>query len=282
MNGRGGGCCIARYSGNDGGGQIRSKVDKIMLKYRPIAPKPMATGSGSSSSTVDHNLGNRRRRKRKYTRVNGNKSKKVTKTVSNKRNLSLTLSLMPETPADRKENSLETSSRDLLNHNKPQLILLSCNNQHQKVSYGHVQKREVISYVTMECVTGTWINGDNGLGFVADHVRLMNMEMDTCPSFITDSRDTVVWTNKAYKEMTAAAGGGGDRSAAAEVLVKKCNLVRMPVSQLGFTCKMKVTWGSERGTCDQSSVTAPCDVWRLRNGGYAWRLDVKAALCLGR
>ncbi|XP_071703941.1 uncharacterized protein [Rutidosis leptorrhynchoides] len=300
MNGRDGGCCIARYSGNvnSGGGQISygmSKVDKIMLKFRPIAPKPIASGSGSSSSTVDHNVRNRRR-KRKYVRVNGNhKSKKETETASKKRNLSstsssvsgggdavlTTLSLMPDTP-DRKENSLETSSRDLLNYNKSQPILLRFDSQQQKVSYGHVQgtesnvnQSEIVSFLTMECVTDTWINVENRLGFVINHAQ---MEMDTCPWFITDSMDTVVWTNTAYREMTTAGGGGGGVVGS---VVAKYNRVTMPVPQLGFTCKMKVTWGSEGGTC-ASSVMAPCDVWRLMTGGYAWRLDVKAALCLGR
>lgn len=299
MDGRGGGCCISRYSGNGGGGHISygmSKVDKIMLKFRPIAPKPIASGSrsGSSSSTVDHN-DRMKRRKRKYVRLNGNKSKKDIKTVStkrSKRNVSsssfsvsgggdsvVTLSLMPET-SDRKENSLETSSRDLLNHNKPQPIPLSFNNQQQKVSYGHVQKSERVSFVTMECVTDTWMNGEIELGFVTDHARLMNLEIDTYPSFLTDRKDTVIWTNKAYRELTSVSSGG-DGGDGSTVVVKKCNRVTMPVALLGFTCKVKVTWGSERGTC-QSSVTAPCDVWRLRSGGYAWRLDVKAALCLGR
>ncbi|KAI3820681.1 hypothetical protein L1987_08229 [Smallanthus sonchifolius] len=129
----------------------------------------------------------------------------------------------------------------------------------------------------MECVTETWTDGD-GLGFT-DQARVMSMEMDTCPSFITNSRDTVVWTNKAYREMTA----GGGSAETVLVVVKKFNKVTMPVSHPAFTCKVKVTWGTERERATSPlSVTAPCDVWRLRSGGFAWRLDVKAALSLGR
>ncbi|KAL0415716.1 UNVERIFIED_CONTAM: hypothetical protein Slati_3403500 [Sesamum latifolium] len=47
----GGGCCIARYAG---GAYDKSKVDRIMQRFRPIAPKPAAGGgslsAGSSAS----------------------------------------------------------------------------------------------------------------------------------------------------------------------------------------------------------------------------------------
>ncbi|KAI3686387.1 hypothetical protein L1987_80062 [Smallanthus sonchifolius] len=195
---------------------------------------------------------------------------------------------MSKTP-DRKENSVATCSPsenpDLLtNRNKLSPILLSFNNQQPGCDGDLIasrspppQKSVVTSFVIMECVTETWTGGD-GLGF-SDQARVMSMEMDTCPSFITNSRDTVVWTNKAYREMTA--GGGSGETVL--VVVKKFNKVTMPVSHPVFTCKVKVTWGTEReGTTSPLSVTAPCDVWRLRSGGYAWRLDVKSALSLGR
>ncbi|XP_076959532.1 uncharacterized protein LOC143635639 [Bidens hawaiensis] len=299
MDGRGGGC-VARYSG--GFGEIcygMSKVERIMLKFRPLAPKPMAAGSGSSCSTVEQSdgSGKTRRRKRKYVRVNGNK-KKNTNSVSKRLKVStssggssaggegvVTLSLMPETP-DRKENSPTMSSiksRDLVspavNCKRPSPVLLSFN----RISDGQVtaslskpqsQKTVVTSFVTVESVTEAWVNVDR-LG-VTNQVQVMNMDMDTCPSFITNARDTVVWTNKAYREMTAG-GGGLDET----MVVVKFNRVTMPVSLPAFTCKVKVTWGTERAA-SPLTVTAPCDVWRLRCGGYAWRLDVDAALSLGR
>lgn len=278
MEGRGG-CCIARYSGNGDGGEINygmSKVDRILLKFRPIAPKPMTSGSGSGSisSKVENNGGTRR--KRKYVRVNGKNNKKNTNTsVSKKRTVSnggekaVTLPLMPETP-DRKEN---------------EPTLLSFNNDKQTDYYDHMQgqlisvnkqkmlknKSEIISFVTMERVTETWLNGDV-LGFT-DQAKVISLEMDTCPSFITNCKDMVVWSSKAYREMTGCSNE--------TVVVKKCNRVTMPVTQTAFTCKMKVTWGMENGLTP-STLTAPCDVVRLRSGGFAWRLDVNAALCLGR
>ncbi|KAF5809127.1 hypothetical protein HanXRQr2_Chr04g0153451 [Helianthus annuus] len=160
MDGRGG---IARYSGsNSSYGEITygmSKVQRIMLKFRPIAPKPMAAGSGSSCSTVEHSdgSGGTPRRKRRYVRVNNNNNNKKnnnnTSPVSKKRKLSnnhnivssggahggdtvVTLALMPETP-DRKENSPATStpsekqevlfSGTTINNKKPSQVLLSFN-----------------------------------------------------------------------------------------------------------------------------------------------------------
>ncbi|GKC44562.1 hypothetical protein Tco_1062284 [Tanacetum coccineum] len=175
---------------------------------------------------------------------------------------------MPETP-DRKKTS---SAENIKN--------LSCNSHVTRPSgYGHMtvtnntRNTEGVSLVTMECVMDTWMSPDVGLGFVTDQTRIMNLEIDTCPSFVTNNRDVVVWTNKAYREMTSGIIG------ADVTVVNKCNRVTMPVYCSGFTCKMKVTWGSKSAPLH---VTAPCDVWQLWSGGYAWRLDVKAALCLGR
>ncbi|KAK1407187.1 hypothetical protein QVD17_38800 [Tagetes erecta] len=268
------------------------------------------SGSGSSCSTAEHSDGRNKRRKRKYVRVNKNK-KDVTNTRLKKRKVVssspdeksgggdavVTLSLMPETP-DRKENLPNSPSVLSLsptvssageNCNRFSPVLLSFNN-HQSSRDSHVikhtsptlppRKTVVTSFVTVECVTETWMNDGagylEGLAFT-DQARVMNMEMDTCPSFITNSRDTVVWTNKAYREMITGGYGASDETTL--VSVKKFNRVTMPVSHAAFTCQVKVAWGTERSL---STVTAPCDVWRMRSGGYAWRVDVKAALSLGR
>ncbi|KAF2305984.1 hypothetical protein GH714_009279 [Hevea brasiliensis] len=45
-----------------------------------------------------------------------------------------------------------------------------------------------------------------------------------------------------------------------------------------FTCwvRLQYTWPKEK-----FSQMFPCDVWKMESGGFAWRLDVKAALSLG-
>ncbi|KAI3727027.1 hypothetical protein L1987_66835 [Smallanthus sonchifolius] len=125
---------------------------------------------------------------------------------------------------------------------------------------------QVVSYVTVECVTDTWVDRDV-LGCTDEEI-MMNMEKDTCPGFISDGQDRVVWMNKAYRLMV----GEDD---VAVVLVRKDKWSRSAVTYPGFTCKVRVTFGGP-------TLTLPCDVWRMEIGTFAWRLDVKAALSLGR
>ncbi|KAI3773562.1 hypothetical protein L1987_48092 [Smallanthus sonchifolius] len=136
-------------------------------------------------------------------------------------------------------------------------------NNNQSSRDGHVtvlERPQTVSFVTVGKVTETSV--ESGL------VEWMEMESDTCPRFISDGGDRVVWKNKAYKEMAA----GGE-----EVMVV---LVRKEGSwPAAFTCNARVTC---RVGMSCSTLTVPCDAWRMGVGGYAWGLDVKAALCLGR
>ncbi|XP_071711621.1 uncharacterized protein [Rutidosis leptorrhynchoides] len=300
MNGRGG-CCIARFGGDGSGGGMygMSKVEKIMMKFRPIAPKPVAAGSGSVGSPTENSDGYAKcvRSKRKYVRVNKNNIKKKSKRK-------VTLSLLPEKP-DRKQIEPATSFQDLLTpvqttksdvkkcKTMSSPVWLSFqNNQEQKVCYSHVgghvnqvvtkplqqtpllqpRKPEVVSYVMVECVTDTWVDLEE-IGRT-DEERAMNMEKDTCPAFLSDFQDRVVWANTAYRQMA----GSDD---VAVVLVPKDKWTTLPVTYPAFTCKVRVATCSA-GDNHRQSLTLPCDVWRLDHGGYAWRLDVKAALSLGR
>lgn len=342
MNGRGG-CCIARHAGGGGsGGKYgMSKVERIMLKFRPIAPKPVAAGSGSGGSATENSDGYVKcgRGKRKYARVNRNKNNKDDSkrcSADGKRKVSasssppppsselesasrggdavVTLSLLPETP-DRKENSSVTDFPDLLSSDKTTKAWncncnnykksattpwLSFNNQQEKVCYGHVggvdpvvmkppppplpPRPQVVSQVTVECVTDTWV-GVEGLG-CTDEERVMILERDTCPGFISDGQDRVVWANKAYRQMAGVGHeiGGVDMSV---VLVRKDKWTPAPVTDPAFTCKVKVTSAvhnhhTTSPPSSPTSLTLPCDVWRMKRGACAWRLDVKAALSLGR
>ncbi|KAI3765948.1 hypothetical protein L2E82_15995 [Cichorium intybus] len=328
MNGRGT-CCIARHDGGGGGGMhSMSKVARIMLKYRPIAPKPVAAGSASGGSTMENSDGYVKcRSKRKYVKGNGNKkknsnsrrcsseNKKVTASScqpppSSKGDALVTLSLLPETP-DRKENPPVTGFTDLLSsahinkcncsNNKkaaPAPVWLSLDSKEQKVCYGDAggfhpvvvkppplsRRLQLVSYVTVESVIETSVDGE-GIGRT-DVERVMNMEMDSCPGFISDSQDRVMWTNKAFRQMVGAGHviGGEDM---AVVLVRKDNWTPSPVSYPTFTCKVRVnsaTHSDHRSAPSPLSPTRtlPCDVWRMERGACAWRLDVKAALSLGR
>ncbi|XP_049393153.1 uncharacterized protein LOC125857584 [Solanum stenotomum] len=294
MDGRGG-CCIARYAG---GAYDMSKVDRIMLKFRPIAPKPAAAGSSVSSTTttpqkteVPVRTG---RWKRRYVKENNKNSKRSNsgsspsgrkrkapspeenessgKTVSGGETV-VTLPLLSESP-ERKDRSV-----DVVKKNAP--IWLSFggnqgNNNGQLQGYGGVMfpqpVRVVGSWVKVESVTGAWVEG-YGLGRT-DEEKLINLERDSCPGFISDGLNRVRWANKAYKAMVGEGAG--------EVvvwLVMKDD-VRLPdnKSTAAFTCRVRVV----RCGKEKNSLILPCDVWRMDGGGFAWRLDTEAALSLGR
>ncbi|KAK7330598.1 hypothetical protein VNO77_24795 [Canavalia gladiata] len=293
MDGRGG-CCIARYAT---GAPHVSSVDKIMLRFRPIAPKPVAgtTASDASSSESSDAFFKRGSTKRKYVR-NSNSSKRRTrrrKTRSSPEQKNpapaVTLPLLPETPDPKdspardltqnkvQDNNDNNSFRNNLNKTMP--VWLSFENRTPaKVEpyyyFGAMDPAAVrlggwCSCVTVECVTDTWVEGE-GLGST-DEERRVKLSKDTCPGLISDGYGRVTWTNKAYGEMMGHKGEGESRV----LLVMKVSAV---VPYPSFTCRVRVVQyacGRER-----NSLTVPCDVWRMDSGGCAWRLDVKAALSL--
>lgn len=278
-----------------------SKVDRIMLKFRPIAPKPAAAGSSVSGTTtppqkteVPVRTGRWKRRYVKENNKNSNNSKRSNsgsspsgrkrkapspeenessgKTVSGGETV-VTLPLLSESP-ERKDRSV-----DVVKKNAP--IWLSFggnqeNNNGQSQGYGGVMfpqpVRVVGSWVKVESVTDAWVEG-YGLGRT-DEEKLINLERDSCPGFISDGLNRVRWANKAYKAMVGEGAG--------EVvvwLVMKDD-VRLPdnKSTAAFTCRVRVV----RCGKEKNSLILPCDVWRMDGGGFAWRLDTEAALSLGR
>lgn len=287
MEGRGE-CCIARYVGARA--YNMPKVDRIMLRFRPIAPKPATGGSvsGGSSPESGDACVKTGRGKRKYVKDNNNNNSKRCNTKKRKVSSEeagsggdpvVTLSLLPETP-DRKESPATDKKQG---KNVP--IWLSFNRGKQKkdnreicgmgdvaVSPDPTVVKPVRSYLTVECVSETWVDGD-GLGYTNEE-RMMNLEEDTCPALISDGQNRVLWANKAYREVVGQGQGQGEM--VVWLLMKEW--VSLPVTCPAFTCRVSwVTCGKEKKT-----LTCPCDVWKMNGGGFAWRLDVKAALCLGR
>ncbi|KAF7833952.1 uncharacterized protein G2W53_008811 [Senna tora] len=272
-----GGCCIARYAT---GAYDMSKVHRIMLRFRPIAPKPV-TGStnsgGSSSESSDAFSKQGGRPKRKYVRDNSNKNKRC-----NRRRKSpppptepepepvVTLPLLPETP-DRKDPA--ASVRNHANHVPIWLSFENC--AAGKVDPATSFWRGGGSCVTVECVTGTWAEGDV-LGST-DEERRVKLSRDTCPGFISDGYGRVTWTNGAYGKMV---GEGKER---VWLVMKEEKVGRMMGAYTtSFTCRVRLEYYNNNtcGNKKRRSVTVPCDVWRMESGGFAWRLDVNAALSL--
>ena len=277
MEGRGG-CCISRYAA--AGVYDMSKVDRIMLRFRPIAPKPATGGSvfPQGKSEVLSKSGRRKRRhsKESDTMSNTKRCKRKRRVLSEEK--IVTLPLLPETP-DCKDSSLKDKKGEVVQKMMPLWLGFGqADNQKEGFLGGGrpadpaVVKapqavRVVGSCVTVESVTDTWMSGD-GLGST-DEERKVNLGRDTCPGIISDGLGRVTWTNGAYKEMV-----GG------EMMVWLVMKERLPmITYPAFSCRVRVqyTYGKER-----SSLTLPCDVWRMDGGGFAWRLDINAALCLGR
>nr|URN45694.1 AITR1 [Pongamia pinnata] len=292
MDGRGG-CCIARYATGE---PHVSTVDNIMLRFRPIAPKPVAgttasDGYSSESSDAFFKSGSK---KRKYVRDNNNskrrtRQRKTTSSPEQKNPVPMvTLPLLPETPDPKeypardltpKRDDNKDNNNNNLSKNMP-VWLSSENRTPAKVEpyyyFGAMDPAAVrlgglFSCVKVECVMDTWVEGE-GLGST-DEERRVNLSKDTCPGFISDGYGRVTWTNKAYGEMM-----GHDKCDEGEVTVLLAMKVSAVVPYPSFTCGVRVV----QYACgrEKNSLTVPCDVWRMDFGGFAWRLDVKAALSL--
>jgi hypothetical protein len=135
--------------------------------------------------------------------------------------------------------------------------------------------RVVESWVTVESVTDTCMDV-RGIG-CTDMEKIKNLERDTCPGFVSDGFERVQWVNEAYKRMV---GQGEEQLPECTVrLVAKQKERLLTWAYPAFTARVRLqhTWRNQKGC---TSKVVPCDVWRMDGGGFAWRLDVKAALSL--
>ena len=266
----------------------------IMLRFRPIAPKPVTREQTPANQSTTASLPGKRT-KRKYVRIrrnNGyikknncnNKDKVVEEAVQYsrdemKQNLAVvTLQLMPEKAAPTSTNvdlnlnlnlNLTVENIQILDNlnrdqNNPDLETMNAGKVLDLIPTA--EKAVVESWITVESVTG--------MCMVVEKVK--NLETDTCPCFITDSYGKVLRVNHAYKKMVV-----NEESEEIEVVVwlKVKESVAWCYSYPAFTCgvRLQYTWRNEK-----CLKMVPCDVWRLEcDGGFAWRLDVKAALSLG-
>ncbi|KAF6161366.1 hypothetical protein GIB67_009245 [Kingdonia uniflora] len=250
------GCYLARYPK---GTQDTSKVEKIMIRFRPIAPKPVV--DGSVSDPFNNNiLVRKERQKRRYVKK--------------------TLPLLKET-LKQKDSQHRRLPADL--DQTAAMIPSICDmptahqlgraiTPNQTVAMPK-QGRPTGSWVLVECVTDTCVDG--GLGRT-DEERRRNLEKDTCPGFISNDQNEVRWTNEAYKRMVGQVDGEEVRAEMVWLVMKE----KLALTYPAFACRVRVQHNTSRK--DRISMTIPCDVWKMDNGGFAWRLDVTAALSLGR
>ncbi|KAH0843423.1 hypothetical protein HID58_092032, partial [Brassica napus] len=284
-----GGCCIARYGGY-GGRYGLSKADRIMLRFRPIAPKPSSDGGGGSpgagkycSSTTSGGSSdvssNTKRGKRKYHKESsGVNSRRCNKRKRPNTRTAVTLSLLPD---------LNVSPVEKQRQNGPLWLSFSGGDHEMLTPYktAEISQRTVVvsSCVTVERVTDAWTNG-YGLGKTDDEKKL-NLAREACPGFISDGVGRVTWTNKAYRKMAkedinipVEDGAPGMSYDNFHVIVRLVMKERPMLTYPAFTCSVRLQY-----TCqdrERGSVTVPCDVWRMDDGGFAWKLDVKTAFSL--
>ncbi|KAF2580741.1 hypothetical protein F2Q68_00004309 [Brassica cretica] len=214
--------------------------------------------------------------------------KRLNKTVAHGGDALVTLSLLPEIPGQSAftDTKLSVASAEKQKRQGPFWLSFSDGGGMITPTYQSVEvmRRTVVisSCMTVERVTDAWNDG-YGLGR-SDEERKMNLVRDTCPGFISDGSGRVTWTNEAYMKMArdnirvkegAPENKSGDSF---HVIVRLVMRERPMLTYTAFTCRVTLQF-----TCqdrERCSVTVPCDVWRMDDGGFAWKLDVKAALCL--
>ncbi|KAL6494941.1 hypothetical protein OROGR_030860 [Orobanche gracilis] len=310
---KGGGCCITTWCPYD-----MSKVDRIMLRFRPIAPKPDSTdgsvpGGRSSGCAVPEYVGERvktgcgkrrhgvikdgcsnttvsRRsncgRRRKSSTGNNDSAGSVT---SGGKDLKI-LPLLPEEP-DVKGSPVVASGRSYPSW-------LSLGNE-VKVGGGivtqeadrsgledlepgmgpQVASAAARSWVRVERVTDTWM----AAGWY-DSGGIGRTDEEMVMNLHLDTCPGFI-TDGLNRVRWANAAYKRMEAAEEEVTASATSTcvvldqgVALPVGCAGFTCKARVL------TCgkeNKSAKTVPCDVWRMGCGWFAWRLDTAAALCLG-
>ncbi|XP_068665020.1 uncharacterized protein [Aristolochia californica] len=294
MEGKGG-CCIARYAGSMG--YLGSKVDRIMLRYRPIAPKPAAGGAPPLQSSPlersDSRCGagrkvgvvrprrrgvrdSKRCRKQRRTSPEGTMNSDGSEGGESHSPV-VTLPLLPLTP-ERKDDPPPSGDDSSPSYASSSSSSENISGQYQPIGLKGLfpvspavtvpqPVRPLWSCVTVESVTDTWELGGS------DEEKRWRLEADTCPAFMTDAWNCVRWVNDAYKRMVGQTGRAG-------VILALATKEKLPEAEVPvFSCRVRVQYTCEKET---NSLTVPCDVWRMAGGGCAWRLDVNTALCLGR
>ncbi|KAF7819452.1 uncharacterized protein G2W53_024907 [Senna tora] len=277
------------------GASDRTIVNRIMLRFRPIAPKPAAGGSASGAPVTENKSAvflSGKRAKRKYVRVrrksgcrrqNNNNDNSNKSREAESEDAVVTLQLLPEKSEAAGGGSISGAGSSWCKNVdldvRSEKVEIPGNPEsgweRGQVEGGERSRRVVESWVTVESVGDTCMIDVGGLGST-DAEKVKNLERDTCPGFVSDGWGKVRWVNEAYKRMVSGEEG---RESPEEITVRlkvKDNVVYY--SYRAFTCgvRLQYTWQKEKWT-----KTVPCDVWRLDCGGFAWRLDIKAALSLG-
>ncbi|KAL6954148.1 hypothetical protein U1Q18_012549 [Sarracenia purpurea var. burkii] len=270
------------------GARANSTIDRIMLRFRPIAPKPADYGTPSGKLSTEENStliinGNTKRKYAKFRKKKQCKRRTTPDAGEVGRNGSYKRPMTPLLSPERSVGegfstgeALKKDSRVWLNFENPATdAFTGASRRSSLTALIPPAAREVESWVTMESVTDTCVDGE-GLG-LTDEERIKNLGKDRSPGFISDGQDLVQWVNEAYKKMV----GIGHENDWPELdfrvwLVMKERLTIRYDDSFASMVRVEYTWHDRK-----CSKIVPCDVWRMDGGGFAWRLDLAAALSLG-
>jgi hypothetical protein len=243
---------------------------QMVLKFRPIAPKPVAMAPPAPMPATGAGKG----RKRKAAAAGGGRRPKKADVQKEDKHLS--------------SPSSSSSGTTSVDSSTPPATLMHAPSP-EKDAVGHVAAlqalRPVASCVTVESVTGTWSDDEAPPGAACGG--------DEAPAFVSDRWGRVTWMNLAFSRVVSG-GRSGDAASApsasdaasapfasdAGVVLAGKDGAAVPAwgTCVGFTCRVRVSYACPRRA--GGSLVAPCDVWRLHAGGYLWRLDLQATLTL--
>ncbi|WCJ27505.1 hypothetical protein M5689_009243 [Euphorbia peplus] len=275
-----------RVLGYFGDASDKTIINQIMLRFRPIAPKPAVSGADSDLAALNTQdiMISKRRSKRKYVRVrrNNNNNNRLRKSQTYQQigedkeirglvtQTAVTLQLLPD---DNNNPMKKSHERERSGCNQAGNLKLKEVESVDCVDQTTVKKIRVESWVTVECVTKTYACMDSGIG-LTDVERVKNLEEEVRPGFISDGSDKVRWVNGAYKRMLMKKE---EENNIIVCLVSQQKLVPFEYCS-AFRCWVRL----EEKETEKSAASkmVPCDVWRMDCGGFAWRLDIEAALSL--
>ncbi|KAL3813872.1 hypothetical protein ACJIZ3_015140 [Penstemon smallii] len=271
--------CMVKSSENN-----YSVMNRIMLRFRPIAPKPVGGEAVPDASDEKRNGGVRngiRRTKRKYVRVRTRTTKRKTESSPPEKSAIddgslpgkgvVTLQLLPERSESFNNNITAQKNWSDIDH------FTVDNNLTAVIGGGAVAlsgfRSAIETWIMVESVTDAYMDTEVGLGF-SDREKMNNLEVDNCPAFVSDYKNNVVWVNDAYKSMVAE-GEAAEEGVTVRLVVNE----KLPHFYPSFACRVRLIQHTKHG--QKWNRIVPCDVWRMEFGGFAWKLDVNTALGLG-
>ncbi|KAJ1269138.1 hypothetical protein BS78_07G187900 [Paspalum vaginatum] len=298
---RKGGCCLAPRHGGAAAAQQAAgaawQMGRIMLKFRPIAPKPAAmarapiAAPGRGKRKAVRGGGGRRGRKPKKAATvpavaaappvgdckddkDGENEKPLPSRSSSSSGMTsvdtspppppqlATLALLPVSPSPAEDEAAVDAATE-----EPASLVSAPAAGAQSMPPA-AAAAAAFCWVTVEEVTGTWRDGE-----APSSAACVGSGADAAASaFVSDQWGRVTWRNAAFGRLVMVSADGGDEEA--PVVLAGAHPAWGTCA--GFTCRVRVRRIG-------SSVVAPCDVCRLDAAGcYLWRLDLLAALTLGR